>query len=57
MKMETRRLCVKVEKTIRSVATKSPAGLARIANGSLRAHVPDFDEKMLQPMTYLRKQL
>ena len=55
--METRRLCVKVEKTIRSVATKSPAGLARIANGSLRAHVQDFDEKMLQPMTYLRKQL
>ena len=55
--METRRLCVKVEKTIRSVATKSPAGLARIANGSLCAHVLYFEEKMLKPMTYMRKQL
>ena len=57
MKMETRRLCVKMEKTIRSVATNSLTGLALIANWCLCTHVLYFEENMLKPMTYMRKQL
>ena len=55
--METRRLCVKMEKTTRSVATNSLTGLALIANWCLCTHVLYFEEKMLKPMTYMRKQL